>query len=168
MTEARTQVLTAKQIDQRIDRIAYQVYENNYQEEAIIVAGIEGRGSDLATMICEKLRSISPIEIISTTIKVDKRNPVDSDALISIDNEDLKDTVVILVDDVLNSGKTLIYGAKRFLRVPLKRLRTVVLVDRDHKRYPIKADYVGLSLSTTLQEHITVVLSGEEKGVYLD
>lgn len=168
MKEARTQVLTAKQIDQRIDRIAYQIYENNYQEEAIIVAGIEGRGSDLAAMICEKLKTIAPIEIISTVIKVDKRNPVDSDPLLGIENEDLKDTVVILVDDVLNSGKTLIYGVKRFLRVPLKRLRTVVLVDRDHKRYPIKADYVGLSLSTTLQEHITVVLSGDEKGVYLD
>ena len=168
MTEARTQVLTAKQIDQRIDRIAYQIYENNYQEKSIVVAGISGRGSDLATMICQKLEAISPIEIISTTIKVDKRNPVDSDPLMEIKNEDLKGTVIILVDDVLNSGKTLIYGVKRFLRVPLKRLRTVVLVDRDHKRYPIKADYVGLSLSTTLQEHITVILSGKQKGVYLN
>ena len=167
MTEARTQVLTAKQIDQRIDRIAYQIYENNYQEQSIIVAGIEGRGSDLANMITDKLKSISPIEIIPIIITMDKKNPVDSVPELSIENEALRNQVVILVDDVLNSGKTLIYGVKRLLRVPLKRLRTVVLVDRDHKRYPVKADYVGLSLSTTLKEHITVVLSGEEKGVYL-
>ena len=168
MTASKTQVLTAKQIDQRIDRLAYEIYENNYQEKSIILAGIEGRGSEMAQLLVSKLREISPIEVTPITIKVNKRSPVDSEPELSIENDQLKDQVVILIDDVLNSGKTLIYGLKRFLRVPLKRLRTVVLVDRDHKRYPVKADYVGLSLSTTLQEHITVVLSGEEKGVYLD
>ena len=168
MTASKTQVLTAKQINQRIDRLAYEIYENNYQEKSIILAGIEGRGSEMAQLLVSKLREISPIEVTPITIKVNKRSPVDSEPELSIENDQLKDQVVILIDDVLNSGKTLIYGLKRFLRVPLKRLRTVVLVDRDHKRYPVKADYVGLSLSTTLQEHITVVLSGEEKGVYLD
>jgi pyrimidine operon attenuation protein / uracil phosphoribosyltransferase len=75
----------------------------------------------------------------------------------------------MLVDDVLNSGKTLIYGARMFLDAPVKKLSTVVLVDRNHTRYPIKADYIGLSLSTTMQEHITVVLDGKEKDVvYLE
>lgn len=168
MTAVRTQVLNAKQIDQRIDRLAFEIYENNYQEENLIVAGIEGRGADMAEMLVDRLKAISPIKVTPITIKVNKRSPVDSEPELTIGNAKLENQVVILVDDVLNSGKTLIYGVKRFLRVPLKRLRTVVLVDRNHKRYPVKADYVGLSLSTTLQEHITVVLSGEEKGVYLD
>ena len=75
--------------------------------------------------------------------------------------------VVILVDDVLNSGKTLMYAAKHFLTTPLNKLSTLVLVDRNHNRYPIKADYVGLSLATTLQEYINVELKGANKGVYL-
>lgn len=164
----RTLVLSALQIDQRIDRIAYQIYENNYTEASLFIAGIEGRGADMASMIADKLKKISPIEVNLITIRVNKRKPLENEAELSVDVAQIENGVVILVDDVLNSGKTLIYGLKRLLRVPLKRIRTVVLVDRDHKRFPIKADHVGISLSTTLQEHVTVVLSGSEKGVYLD
>jgi len=134
----------------------------------MIVAGIKGRGSDLAAILAEKLKSISPIDVRMATVKVNKRSPLEHEVELDMDVSEIEGQVVILVDDVLNSGKTLIYGVKRFLQVPIKRLRTVVLVDRDHKRFPIKADYVGLSLSTTLLEHISVVLSGDDKGVYLE
>ena len=92
-------------------------------------------------------------------VKVNKKNPNDNDIKIAIDDAELVNKVIILVDDVLKSGKTLIFGAKPFLNFPVKRLTTVVLVDRGHNRYPIKADFVGLSLSTTLQEHITVEMN---------
>jgi pyrimidine operon attenuation protein / uracil phosphoribosyltransferase len=114
------------------------------------------------------LQSISKIKTQLIEISLDKENPFGTDIKLKITDKELKNKVVILVDDVLNSGKTLIFGAKLFLNTPVKRLTTAILVDRGHNRYPIKADVVGLSLSTTLQEHITVEISKKGKeAVYL-
>ena len=86
----------------------------------------------------------------------------------SISSEDYKNKSLILVDDVLNSGATLIYGVKHFLEVPLKRFKTAVLVNRNHKKYPVKADFKGISLSTSLHEHVEVVLTGKEYKTTLE
>jgi len=163
----KTLILTGKQIGQKINRIAYQIYENNYDEKDILVAGITTNGYLLAKRITEVLQKIAPIKIKLIEIVVDKENPVTSPIKIALTEKELKNKVIILVDDVLNSGKTLMFGAKPFLVAPVKRLTTVVLVDRGHNRYPIKADFVGLSLSTTLQEHITVELKKGKEAVYL-
>ena len=165
--ETQTLVLSPRQMDQKIDRMAFQIYEKNYEETEIILAGIAGNGYQLAEMLAERLERISPIKTRLVNVKLNKKSPLESENVLKIDDSELAGKVVILVDDVLKSGKTLIYGVKRLLRTPLKRLRTVVLVDRDHKRYPVRADYIGMSLSTTLLEHVTVVLSGKQKGVYL-
>lgn len=165
--ETQTLVLSPRQMDQKIDRMAFQIYENNYEESEIILAGIASNGYQLAEMLAERLERISPIKTRLVNVKLNKKSPLESENVLKIDDSELDGKVVILVDDVLKSGKTLIYGVKRLLRTPLKRLRTVVLVDRDHKRYPVRADYIGMSLSTTLLEHVTVVLSGKRKGVYL-
>ena len=82
-------------------------------------------------------------------------------------NSEYKNKPIVLVDDVLNSGTTLMYGVKFFLEVPLKRFKTAVLVNRNHKKYPVKADFKGLSLSTSLQEHIHVVFDENESYAYL-
>lgn len=121
----------------------------------------------LAELIAARLKVISTIQVKLVEVKVDKKDPLATAAHVELEKEDVRDKVVILVDDVLNSGKTLIYGVRHFLQVRLKALHTAVLIDRDHKRFPIKADHVGLTLSTTLQEHITVELNGE-MAVYLD
>ena len=113
------------------------------------------------------MQKISPIKSKLIEIKINKENPSASDIKISLTDKELKNKVIILVDDVLNSGKTLIFGAKPFLNAAIKCLTTAVLVDRGHNRYPIKADFVGLSLSTTLQEHITVELKKGKESVYL-
>jgi len=163
---SKTLVLDKKQVQQKLDRLAWQIYEKNYKEKDIIIAGIANRGVLLAKNIAEKLTKISNIKVKLATIKVDKENPYQKDIEVDIPEKEYKNKVIILVDDVLNSGKTLMYGAKYFLSVPLKRLSTIVLVDRNHNRFPIKADYVGLSLSTTLKEHISVELE-KNVGVYL-
>lgn len=164
----KTLIADSKQIQQKINRIAYEIYENNYNEKEIIIAGIASNGFILAKRIDDVLKKISPIKTKLIEIKINKENPVAVDIKISLPEKELKDKVIILVDDVLNSGKTLIFGAKPFLTTPVKRLTTVVLVDRGHNRYPIKADFVGLSLSTTLQEHITVEIDKKGKeAVYL-
>lgn len=163
----KTVILTTKQIEQKINRIAYQIYENNYGEKDIVIAGIAANGYLLAKRIADVLQEISKIKVQLTEIRFDKEDPFTTATSISLSDKELKNKVVILVDDVLNSGKTLIFGAKLFLNSPVKRLTTAVLVDRGHNRYPIKADVVGLSLSTTLQEHITVELKKGKEVAYL-
>lgn len=159
----RTLILTSKQIEQKINRIAYQIYENNSDEKEIFIAGIADNGYLLAKRIADVFQKISKIKATLIEIKFDKENPFTTEVKLKLSDKELKNKVVILVDDVLNSGKTLIFGAKLFLNTPVKRLTTAVLVDRGHNRYPIKADVVGLSLSTTMQEHITVELNKKGK-----
>ena len=159
-------VLNKEQVQQKVDRLAWQIYEQNYKEKEIIITGIAKRGVLVAQKIADKLMNISSIKVKLATVRLDKDNPYEKEIEVDITEDEFKDKVLILVDDVLNSGKTLIYGTKYFLSVPIKRLSTVVLVDRNHNHFPIKADFVGLSLSTTLKEHISVELE-KNIGVYL-
>ena len=167
MSAVQTVVLNATQVNQKIDRLAFEIHENHYNEKEIILAGIVGNGFKLAELLKDRLANFSNVKVTLVSVSVNKRDPLAIDASVELEKADAEDKVVILVDDVLNSGKTLIYGIRHFLQVRLKALRTVALIDRDHKRFPVKADYVGLVLSTTLQEHIRVELE-EEMAVYLE
>ncbi|TQD38653.1 phosphoribosyltransferase family protein [Haloflavibacter putidus] len=157
-------ILNERQILHKIKRIAYQIYENNSTEEKITLAGIASKGYQLAEKLREHLQEISPLKIILCKIEIDKENPL-LPIKTSLKKEAYTNTSVILVDDVLNSGSTLIYSAKHFLEVPLKKLQTAVLVDRSHKKYPVKADFKGISLSTSLNETVKVSFEKETKVV---
>jgi pyrimidine operon attenuation protein / uracil phosphoribosyltransferase len=124
-------------------------------------------GYVLAEMIVNELKLIAHFKIELIKVFLDKLSPTQSKIELSIDTSLLKGKTVILIDDVLNSGRTLAYALKPFLNIEIKKIQTAVLVDRDNKNFPISANYNGFSLSTTLQEHVTVVLSGDEFGVYL-
>ena len=164
----KTLILTALQIEQRITRIAWQIYEDNPEEKSIIIAGIAGSGYILAERISEKLKEISPIKPVLLKVSFDKENPLTDPAKVEGDIKDFTNKVVILVDDVVNSGKTLMYGMKPFLQADVRKVRTAVLVDRNHNRFPVATDFTGVSLSTTLQEHISVEIDKKKKeGVYL-
>lgn len=163
----KTQILNHRQIEQKLNRIAWQIFEDNANEKAIIIAGINGNGYEIAKSITNLLEKISDIKVSLTELVINKEQPFSNDISVSLGVDDYKEKVVILIDDVLNSGKTMIYGVKHFLNVPLKKLNTAVLLDRQHNRFPIKADYVGTSLSTTIQEHITVELNETESVAYL-
>lgn len=163
---SRTQILTPHQIDQKVQRIAWQILEQNIHESEITIAGIAERGFLLAEEIAILLGKNSSLQIDVIKVLVDKRKPLTSPVAIEPSDKDLTDKVVVLTDDVLNSGKTLIYGANYFLQFKLKKLTTAVLVDRNHKRFPVKADVKGLSLSTSLQENVEVKF-GKKGGVYL-
>lgn len=165
---AHTQILEAAQISQKLNRMAYEIYETNFREKEIFIAGIDGNGYRVAGRLVDILASISPLKIKLGRITIDKENPWGSEPKIDFSEKDFHNKPVVVVDDVLNSGKTLIYAVKLFLDKPVKRLNTLVLVDRSHTRYPIKADFVGLSLSTTLQERIDTDFSKKGKeAVYL-
>lgn len=161
-------ILSHQQIQHKIRRIAYQIYETNVDEEKIIIAGIDGSGLKFAKKIQVVLREITPAEIILCKVSMDKRDPLKSGVTTSIPVEAYRNQSVVLVDDVLKSGTTLIYGVQHFLNTPLKRLKTAVLVDRNHKKYPVKADFKGISLSTSLQEHVEVVFKTRQDTVYLN
>lgn len=169
MTEVkeRTIILDHKQVEQKITRIAHQLYENNFQEKSIVIMGIHSEGYVLAERLTSLLREISDLNIELFGINMDKKKPLNSGLNSEIDAKTLKNKAVILVDDVLNSGKTLVYATKFLLDFSVKNLQTVCLIDRKHRKFPIRADFVGLTLSTTLQEHITVEF-GKEDIVYLD
>ncbi|SHG53582.1 pyrimidine operon attenuation protein / uracil phosphoribosyltransferase [Salegentibacter echinorum] len=151
-------ILDHQQIQHKIKRIAYQVYESNIAENKIILAGISKKGYQLALELKSALEIISPLEIDLCEVKINKKNPLDK-ITTSLASDAYKDKSVILVDDVLNSGTTLIYGVRHFLAVPLKQFKTAVLVDRNHKKYPVKADFKGISLSTSLNETVKVDLT---------
>ena len=159
MSDSRNRILDHNKIVQKINRMAYQIYEDHYDQKEIIVAGIADNGYRLAELICDKLKEIAPFKIRMEALKINKKNPLVDEIQHSLGEQDLKDQCIIVVDDVLNSGKTLIYGLNSFLKAPLKKLSAAVLVHRSHSRFPVQADYIGMSLSTTLQEHIEVDFS---------
>lgn len=161
-------ILSHLQIQHKIRRIAYQIYEANVDEQEIIVAGIEGGGLDFAKKIQVVLKKITPAKILLCKVQMDKSDPLKSGVTTSIPEREYTWKSVVLVDDVLNSGTTLIYGVQHFLKTPLKQLKTAVLVNRNHKKYPVKADYKGISLSTSLQEHVHVKFETQNDRVYLD
>jgi len=139
----QNKILSHQKIQHKIRRIAYQIYEANVVEKEIVIAGIEGGGLKFAKKIQNVLRSITDAEITLCKVSMNKNNPLESEVKTSIPVEGYKNKSVVLVDDVLNSGTTLIYGVHHFIQSPLKQLKTAVLVNRNHKKYPVKADYKG-------------------------
>lgn len=168
MADSRLLILDKKQIQQKINRMAYQILEDNLNEKEIVLAGIWDRGYKLALRLKDILLEISDLKVTMFKIELEK----DTSSLKAVTDPEpvkVKNKVIILVDDVLNSGKTLAYGFGVFLNTPHKKIRTVVLVDRSHKIFPVATDFVGLQMATVLKEHVDVILDveGQEDGVYL-
>ncbi|TDS11050.1 phosphoribosyltransferase family protein [Sphingobacterium paludis] len=170
MSTKRTLILDKEQIRQKSIRIAYQILEDNFEETSIVLAGIADRGYVFAKRLQQILVDIAPektFELLKISIAKTKRSlEATSDESLDI----AKDKVIILIDDVLNSGRTLAYGLGLFLDTPLKKMRTAVLIDRSHHQFPLFSDYYGLKLSTILKEHVEVVLEefdGAEDAAWL-
>ncbi|MCU0349885.1 MAG: phosphoribosyltransferase domain-containing protein [Flavobacterium sp.] len=159
-------ILNHQEIVQKTKRISYQIYETFVNEEEVVIAGIANSGFVFAQKIAAELQQISDLKIHICEVQINKQNPQDA-ITTSISKEAYANKGLVLVDDVLNSGTTLIYGVKHFLDVPLRKFKTAVLIDRNHKKYPVKADFKGISLSTSLQEHIQVVFEEETSYAYL-
>jgi len=162
-------ILNANQIRQKIGRLAIEIYENNYSEKSIILAGINNSGMLFAKLLKKELEKKSPLNIELTQIKLNPANPLASDVTIAMTPEALHNKAIIVVDDVANTGRTVFYAIKPLLNVLPKKVEVAVLVDRKHKSFPIQVDYVGMSLNTTLQENIDVhIEKPEDWAVYLE
>lgn len=168
MSTARTLVMDTETMNLKIRRIAWELYEKHVDESEIIVAGISKSGYKVAERIVEVMKGISKLNITLAEMSINKKSPISGPTTLSVSPEVYRDKCVVIVDDVLNSGAVLIYAVYHFLDTPTKKMTTAVLVDRSHKRYPVKADVKGISLSTSLQEHVVVDLDGEVQGVYLE
>jgi pyrimidine operon attenuation protein / uracil phosphoribosyltransferase len=159
-------ILTNDEILHKTKRISFQILETFVNEEEVIIAGIANSGFIFAQKIAEELSKISNLKIVLCEVKINKQKPQDT-ITTSLMPSEYENKALVLVDDVLNSGETLIYGVKHFLDVPLSKFKTAVLIDRNHKKYPVKADFKGLSLSTSLLEHIQVVFEEDNSYAYL-
>ena len=165
---AKTTLLSKEQIQAKLNRIVHQIHELCFSEEEIIICGITpGNGSTIAERVADQLETISSIKINRTSIEINKDNPLADKIKCKLRSEEYANKTVVIVDDVSNSGKTLMYAAKYFLESPIKAIRPLVLVDRNHSVYPIKPSFVGLTVSTTLQDHIHVEMNADEEAVYL-
>ena len=162
----KNKILDYQLVKKKIIRISLQIIESNSIDDEIIIAGIENNGYLIAKKICNEIKKISDKKIQLCSIKIDKKNPR-KEITVSLVEEQYENKSVVIVDDVLNSGSTLMYAVKYFLDTKLKKLKTAVLVDRNHKKYPIKADYKGLSLSTSIQNHVEVSINDNEINAYL-
>ncbi len=161
------QILSSHQTNQKIRRIAFEIYEQNFEESGLILAGIAGEGYEFAKRLASELQSISPLQVDLIELRFDKQlkhqSPIEFDREIVVE-----DRVVVVTDDVLNTGRTLAFALEPFLKVRMKKVQVAVIVDRSHHLFPVHADYVGYALSTTISEHVQVVLSTQhEEGVYL-
>lgn len=161
----KTIILDSASLRYKIRRIAFQIYESNINEHEIVLAGIEKNGFVFAERLVAQLNEIASLKIALCKVVVDKKHPLNT-IQTSLSSAEYQNKSLVLVDDVLNSGTTLMYAVKHFLDVPLKQFKTAVLINRNHKKFPVKADFKGVSLSTSLQEHVEVDFQKEE--VYLE
>lgn len=159
-------ILNHQEIEHKTKRIAYQIYETFVDEKEIVIAGIASNGYIFAEKIAHILTEISTLKVLLCEVSINKNSPNES-ITTSISSNVYQNKGIVLVDDVLNSGTTLVYGVKHFLDVPTTKLKTAVLVDRNHKKYPVKVDFKGISLSTSSQEHVSVFFEKDNNHAIL-
>ncbi len=165
--ETDSLILSEDQIDQKIKRIAFEIFENNFKEKEIILAGIYDKGYELADLLAQALEKVASFKVRLIAVKLDKFAPTQSNITLDCEEKDLANKCIVLIDDVLNTGRTIAYSLKPFLNIKVKKIETAVLVNRSHKQFPISCEYTGYKLSTTLNEHVDVHLQKGQKAVYL-
>ncbi len=177
------QILTDQQIRQKIRRIAIEILERNYGEPEIILAGLNNNGLGFAKLLLAELQAVASknTTLTLTRIRLNPANPVEYEPVVELADssaeakmkaetkaEYLRGKSIVIVDDVANTGRTIFYAVQPLLKVVPKKVEVAVLVDRQHKSFPVKADYVGLSLATTMRDDIDVQIRDvAEMAVYL-
>ncbi len=168
MTENQNElILTYEEVTKKIRRIAYQIVERNFKHDTIVLAGIVGQGFELGKLIYNQLHSIFQGQIHLLKINLDKTNIFQSDIKLEGDIKLIQNHPVIIIDDVLNTGTTLIFSLQPFLNLKVAKIEIAVLVNRLHLNYPIQANYTGYQLYTTVNQNVVVKLLSQNKGVYL-
>jgi pyrimidine operon attenuation protein/uracil phosphoribosyltransferase len=159
MSKQKVEILDKERINRKLQRMAYEIWEHNSHEKEVVLIGIAGSGEAVANNLAQRLKTISTLKVEVLSMKLNKRNPLSEEIKLSAN---LGGKSVIVVDDVANSGKTLLYAVRAILDHEVKKIQVAVLVDRKHKAFPVSSDIVGHSVATTIQEHIAVETKGNE------
>lgn len=157
-------ILSNEDIQQKTRRMAYQIVEENYNEDELVLIGIHPNGMKYAEQIKKEIESIDNVKITLLPLSINKEAPLDNEIKLDTGKKTLDKKAIIMVDDVTNTGKTLYYALKPVMEFSPKKVQAAVLVDRQHKLFPVSPDFVGLSLSTTMQEHIKVEFDSKGNG----
>jgi pyrimidine operon attenuation protein/uracil phosphoribosyltransferase len=166
---ASKQILSASKIERILHRMAFEIWEKNFDCDRIILAGISKKGPKLAKMIEKKLKQVNcDKEIAQLEISINKDKPTVESVVMSSEYTPNENDVVIVVDDVLYTGSTMIHAVVPFIEKGFRKVQVAVLVFRDYLRFPIKADFVGISLASTTQEHVDVSLEENNSAAYLN
>ncbi len=163
----KTEVLSHERIEMIFNRISWEIFEKHVKEKEVFLAGIDKRGYAFASIIAKKLREISDLKVTLVKVSINKKDPLKSEVKTDIPLSEMEKSCIVVLDDVLNSGHTLIYGVNHFLQIKVKKITTAVLVDRSHKRFPVKADVKGLSLSTSSKEHVSAEIEKKPFSVVI-
>jgi pyrimidine operon attenuation protein/uracil phosphoribosyltransferase len=159
-------ILTQEAAAYKIKRLALEVAEQLEGDNApLVIIGIQSSGSVIAGKVAALLKGHiqAPVKVIDASLNKQHPSGVSLSETPAFDGSN-----VLICDDVANSGKTLTYALQPLLQYHPKRIQTLVLVERMHKLFPVKPDYVGLSVATTLQDTIVVeVQDGEVMGAYI-
>lgn len=167
LNKIKMRVLSNQSIIQKINRLSIQIVEHHYGSNSIYLIGINNNGYNFAKLLQEQLQKNCKIPIHLHQIRLNPANPLHSQIELSMDKEELSNKNIIIVDDVANTGRTLFYAMKPLLDIIPSSIEVAVMVDRTHKSFPVRVDFVGLSLATTLKEHIEVILTPGEMSVFL-
>jgi pyrimidine operon attenuation protein / uracil phosphoribosyltransferase len=162
------QILDNRQIEQKVKRIAIEILEHNYTEDEIILIGINNNGLNFAQLIMEQLLLRTKSKITLTRVRLNPAKPTEQEIILEMPTQEMQGKVIIVIDDVANTGRTIYYAIKPLMEILPKKLEVAVLVDREHKSFPIAVDYVGQSLATTIEDNIDVRLNNPlEKAAFL-
>ena len=169
MSAQRDLVMTHDNVVRKLDRMARELLEVHYQESTLVLVGVAGQGQALCEALSSRLTSLSDLEVVTGPLTMHRDLPLAHEMHCDVDMTAWNDKIVILVDDVLNSGRTLIHAVRFVLEGHPREVHTAVLVDRKHRSFPIRADYCGLTLSTHHNENIAVDLSDPDRtSVHLE
>jgi len=162
-------ILNQSQIQQKVKRLAIEILEDNFEEPELILIGINNNGMVFAQMLMQALLPITDQHITLSRIRLNPADPLNDGIILEMPADELKDKTIIIVDDVANTGRTIFYATQPLMSVLPKKVEVAVLVDRTHKTFPIRVDYVGLSLATTLRENIEVnIREAAEQSVFMN
>jgi len=163
----KQQIMNHQQIERKINRLAFQIIEHTYGIQTVYIGGVQGNGYVLAEKMIRFIQQQSDQQFVLFEIALHKHHPLQHSIAISIPEQTLNQQTVFLVDDVINSGKTMQYALMKIIQQPVHEVYTAVLIDRQHRKFPIQANFFGLSLSTTLQNHINVSLADNHYSAVL-
>lgn len=166
MTDNKLKILGQHAIFARLKRMAYEIYEANYKEEELIVIGIDERGGYLAQQLCAHLSEISSMNIHLIHANLDRSDPAGIGIDLSIEDvETLKAKTLIVVDDVLYTGNTMLNVVAILLQAGTRSIQTATLIDRGHRKMPVSPDFVGMELATTIHQHVIVEIDESNGNV---